>query len=322
MTKAIALLSGGLDSTLAVRMMLDQGIEVHALNLVTPFCTCTRKGCRHQASLVADELGIPVRVINGGDDYLAMVQNPRHGYGKNMNPCIDCRIFTFTKAKEYMHELGADFMFTGEVLGQRPMSQRKAAMALIEKDAGVEGLVLRPLSAHLMSPTIPETEGQVDRERLLAIHGRSRKPQQELAEHYGMLDYLCPAGGCRLTDPQFAKRLREAFDHGEASIADVVLLRFGRHFRAPSGAKVVVGRNEEENERLRDLARDTDLLLEVVGVGSPTTLLRNSASEADVEFAARQCARYADCPGGVQAEVEVLGNGSEPRQIAIVAPTV
>lgn len=303
MTKAIGLLSGGLDSTLAVQLMLNQGIEVTALNLVTPFYTCTKKGCRHEASRIAKKFGIPIKVIAGGREYIEIVKKPAHGYGKNMNPCIDCRIFMLKKAKEYMKETGAKFIFTGEVLGQRPMSQRLNTMKLIEKEAGLEELILRPLSAKLLEPTIPEKEGLVDREKLLSIKGRSRKPQMKLAQEFSIKDYSCPAGGCRLTDSQFAKRLKEAFEHDEDSLNDIMLLKYGRHFRLPDGVKVIVGRNEEENTIIRNLAKEKDLLFEVIGYPGPVLLLRNMKEENDIETAGSICARYSD--GKNEREVEV-----------------
>lgn len=303
MTKAIGLLSGGLDSTLAVKLMMNQGIEVTALNFITPFCTCTRKGCRHEASRIAKEFGIKIKVIFVKEDYIGMVRNPKHGYGKNMNPCIDCRILMLKKAKEYMKEISASFLFTGEVLDQRPMSQHKSAMKIIEKEAGLEGLILRPLSALFLEPTIPEREGLVNRERMLNMRGRWRKPQMELAKEFGIEDYQCPAGGCRLTDPQFAKRVKEAFEHDEDSIQDMNLLRYGRHFRLPSGAKVIVGRNEEENSIISRFAEEKDLLMEVVGFGSPITLLKDSHDERDIKTAASLCVRYCNYKG--KAEVRI-----------------
>ena len=303
MTKAIGLLSGGLDSTLAVKLMMNQGIEVTALNFITPFCTCTRKGCRHEASRIAKEFVIKIKVISVKEDYIEMVRNPKHGYGKNMNPCIDCRILMLKKAKEYMKEISASFLFTGEVLGQRPMSQRKNAMKIIEKEAGLEGLILRPLSARFLEPTIPEREGLVNRERMLNIRGRWRRPQMELAEEFGIEDYQCPAGGCRLTDPQFAKRVKEAFEHDEDGIQDMNLLKYGRHFRLPSGAKVIVGRNEEENSIISRFAEEKDLLMEVVGFGSPITLLKDSCDERDIKTAASVCVRY--CNYKEKAEVRI-----------------
>ncbi|MBA7566689.1 tRNA sulfurtransferase [subsurface metagenome] len=303
MTKAIGLLSGGLDSTLAVKLILNQGIEVTALNFITPFCTCTRKGCKHEANRIAEKFDIPIKVVAAGDAYIKMVKNPKYGYGKNMNPCIDCRIFMLKKAKEYKEEMGASFLFTGEVLGQRPMSQRREAMTIIEKEAGLEGLILRPLSAQFLEPTIPEKEGLIDREKLFRISGRCRKPQMELAEEFGIEDYLCPAGGCRLTDPQFARRVGEAFEHDEDGIQDMNLLKYGRHFRLPNGIKVIVGRNEEENSIISRFAEEKDLLMEVVGFGSPITLLKDSRSEEDVKMAASVCVRYSNYKG--KAEVRI-----------------
>jgi tRNA-uridine 2-sulfurtransferase len=193
--KAIALLSGGLDSTLAVKVLLDQGVEVEALNFTSPFCTCTGKnaGCKSEAVRVAEEFKIPIKVMHKGAEYLEILRNPKHGYGKGMNPCIDCRIYLLRKAKEYMQESGADFVFTGEVLGQRPMSQRRDTLNVIERESGLKGLLLRPLSAKHFEPTIPEIEGWVDREKLLSIHGRSRKEQMDLAAELDVKNYPWPA---------------------------------------------------------------------------------------------------------------------------------
>jgi tRNA-uridine 2-sulfurtransferase len=293
-SKAVGLLSGGLDSILACRMMLEQGIEVVAINFVSPFCTCTRKGCRHQASKVAEELGIPIKVLPTGQAYIDMVKNPRHGYGSNMNPCIDCRIFTFSRARAYADEIGADFVFSGEVLGQRPMSQHLRTMKQIEKESGLQDRLLRPLSAQVLEPTAPERSGIVDRRKLMAISGRSRKVQMETAAGFGINDYPCPAGGCLLTDEQFTIRLREAFAHGEDSLREIELLKLGRHFRLSSGARVVVGRNEAENEVVARLVCDGDDLLEAVDFIGPVTLLRGRKSEVDVLAAAKICARYCD----------------------------
>jgi len=294
LVKAIGLLSGGLDSTLAIKLMLEQGIEVFAINFVTPFCTCTRKGCKLEAMRAAEELGVKLKVVAVGKEYIELVKNPKHGYGKNMNPCIDCRIFMFRRAKQYMEEMGAAFVFTGEVLGERPMSQRLEAMKIIERESGLEGRLLRPLSAKLLKPTIPELEGLVDREKLLAIQGRSRKPQMVLAQNFDIKDYPCPAGGCRLTDPGFARRIKDAFQHSEDSLKDMELLKYGRHFRLPSGAKVVVGRNKEENEVILKMASPSSTLLEVREAPSPITLLCKGITPKDIELAASICLRYSD----------------------------
>jgi tRNA U34 2-thiouridine synthase MnmA/TrmU len=243
--KAIVLLSGGLDSTLAARIVLSQGISLEALNFLTPFCTCTKRGESCLASQKAVKtLGIPLKVFNVSEEYLNVLKNPKYGYGSNMNPCIDCRIFMFKKAKDFMLESGASFIVTGEVLGQRPMSQRRNTMLLIEKEAGLDDLILRPLSAKFLPPTIPEREGWINRDKLLAIHGRSRKPQIKLAEDLGIRDYPCPAGGCLLTDPIFAKRVKDLMVHQiDFSLNDIHLLKIGRHYRLSPKLKLIIGRN-------------------------------------------------------------------------------
>jgi tRNA U34 2-thiouridine synthase MnmA/TrmU len=307
MVKGIGLLSGGLDSILALKLMLDQGVEVLALTFITPFCPFAKNEFEQEVSKLAAKFNIPIKIISLSDDYIKMVRNPKHGYGKQLNPCIDCRVFILKKAKQLMKEIGTSFIFTGEVLGQRPMSQRKDQMRLIEKEAGLEGLVLRPLSAKLLEPTIPEKEGWVNREKLLNFRGRQRKAQIKLAEEFKLEEYPCPAGGCKLTDPHFVRRLKEAFEHEEDSLHDINLLKYGRHFRLPSGKKVIVGRNEEENKVISNLSQANDLLLEVIGFGSPITLLRSSKDEKDLEFAASICARYSDYNKNGEVEIRVEG---------------
>lgn len=205
--KAIALLSGGLDSTMAIKVLLNQGIEVEAINFTTLFCRCTAKGSSCLASQKAAQmLGIGLRVFNVSSEFLEVVRHPKYGYGRNVNPCLDCRILMFKKARDYMTQNGASFIVTGEVVGERPMSQRKEAMGIIERESGLQGLIVRPLSAKVLPVSMPEKKGWVNREKLLAITGRSRKPQMRLASEYGIVDYPCPAGGCLLTDPGFAAR--------------------------------------------------------------------------------------------------------------------
>jgi tRNA U34 2-thiouridine synthase MnmA/TrmU len=307
--KAIALLSGGLDSTLAARVILEQGLELEALNFMTVFCTCTNRGATCLASQKAVEtLGIPLKVFNVSEEYLEVVKHPRHGYGSNMNPCIDCRIFMLKKAKARMEESGSAFIVTGEVLGQRPMSQRRDAMRLIEKEAGLEGLILRPLSAKGLPVTIPEKEGWVDREKLLKIQGRSRKPQIELAGHYGIHDYPCPAGGCLLTDPGFAKRMKDLMVHNpDFSLNDVHLLKMGRHFRLSREVKLVVGRNEEENQKIQTFAQKEDILLKVSSFPGPLSLLRGKFGQEDIEKAAAITAHYSKAKDLENIEVTYRG---------------
>jgi tRNA U34 2-thiouridine synthase MnmA/TrmU len=279
---------------------------VEALNFVTPFCTCNRGGGGCAARRVAEEFDIPCKTVAITEEFFQVIRNPRYGYGSGMNPCLDCRILMFSRARERMEEIGAAFVFTGEVLGQRPMSQHRRAMRIIDRESGLDGRLLRPLSARLLEPTIPEKEGLVDREKLLALQGRSRKPQMALAEEYGVADYPCPAGGCLLTDPGFARRMRDLVRFRPGfDLNDVNLLKVGRHFRLSPEARVVVGRNEGENRRLQILARQGDSLFEVKGCGSPVTLLRGEAGadeEAEIRLAAAITARYSDAQG---SEVEV-----------------
>jgi len=303
--KAIALLSGGLDSTLATKLIIDQGIEVVALNFVTVFCTCTTHGQTCLASQKAVEsLGIPLKIFNTSEQFLDIVRNPKHGYGSNMNPCIDCRIFMLKKAKAYMEETGASFLVTGEVLGQRPMSQRRDAMRQTEKEAGLEGLILRPLSAKFLPVTIPEKEGWVDREKLLNMQGRSRKPQIELAAYFGIQDYPCPAGGCLLTDPGFAGRIRDLMRNKlDFSLNDVHILKVGRHFRFSPDLKLVVGRSEEENQKLQTFAHGQDILINLAHAAGPLSLLRGKAAEEDIRRACAITVRYSKSKDAEKTEV-------------------
>ena len=232
-------------------------------------------------------------MVNVTEEFLRVVENPKHGYGRGMNLCLDCRILMLRKAREYMEEAGASFLITGEVLGQRPMSQYRAAMTLIEAESGLAGLVVRPLCAGLLEPSLPERRGWIDRDRLLSLSGRSRKPQMALAREVGIRGYPCPAGGCLLTDKEFAARLRDLLTHeGELSVREVSLLKVGRHCRLSDRTRLVVGRNEPENERMDGLIRDGDTVLEVGGVPGPTAVVRGSAGMRELEVAAAIAARY------------------------------
>ena len=252
--KALALLSGGLDSMLAAKLIQEQGIEVVGVAFTSPFFGPDK------ARRAAEWLGIPLHVVDITEDLIPVLVRPKYGYGRNMNPCIDCHTLMVRKAGELMKELGASFVVTGEVLGERPKSQNAAALRIVARDSGLEGYLLRPLSAKLLPPTVPEEKGWVDRERLLDIQGRSRKPQMALAEKYGLKDYPSPAGGCLLTDPGLSRRLKELLAENQTpEQRDLELLKYGRHFKSPEGTRIVVARQKEENEPLVALARPGDL---------------------------------------------------------------
>ena len=293
--KAVALLSGGLDSRLAVKLMVDQGIEVSAINFVTPFCTCTAQGCRSEAREASLQLGVPLKVVNNSQALLEAVKHPKHGRGRGLNPCLDCRILGFLKAAEHMGEVGATFLVTGEVVGQRPMSQRRKAMDIIEAESGLTGRILRPLSAQHFPPTEPELAGIVDRAKLLAFSGRGRKEQMALAEEMGINDYPCPAGGCLLTDPGFASRLQALLDEfGDPPMPQVTLLKAGRHFRSSVGQWVIVPRDDLENRRLHNLRHVLVAVLEAEDVGGPVAgvMSLGAAAEETLHEAAALVARY------------------------------
>ena len=291
--KAVALFSGGLDSLLSVRIMLNMNIHIYAIHFKTPFLS-QKEDNVEQAKKSARTLNIDLTTYSFGKEYIEMVKQPQFGYGKNVNPCIDCRIMMLKEAKKYMEKLKADLIITGEVLGERPMTQNKKTMALIEKESGLSGKIIRPLSAKLLEPIIAEKSGLIKRDMLFAISGRSRKPQIKLAETFGITSYPSPAGGCLLTDPIFAKKLKNAFRYGEDTINDIILLQYGRHFRFPSGAKIIVGRNQAENKTISTFLRRNDICLEALGVPSPLVILRNSKGEDDVQISASICLKYSD----------------------------
>jgi tRNA U34 2-thiouridine synthase MnmA/TrmU len=298
----LALLSGGLDSTLAVKAMVDQGVEMEAVHFTTPFCNCDK--C--SVDDVGEQFDVPVHHLFMGQEFLDLLADPPHGYGSQMNICIDCRINMFKKAKKLGEEIGAEFYVTGEVLGQRPFSQRRNAMDLIETEAGLQGKILRPLSAKLMRKTDAEEEGVIDRESLYSISGRRRVPQMELAEELGVFDYPCPSGGCLLTDPQFAKKLRDYIRHeGKPKLEDMILLRLGRHFRL-GPAKAIVGRNEQENNVLSAIAdRRSIPRLEVQGHMGPISIIVGDANAETIEKVAAITARYSDAPREEDVDVEL-----------------
>lgn len=302
--KAIALVSGGLDSTLSVLLIRDQGIEVEALNFNHEF------GCAKDKNYIisiSQKFNFPVRFIDLGEKFLRILRRPKFGYGKNLNPCIDCRILMLKEAKKCMEDSGASFIITGEVLNQRPLSQKMRTLELIDKEAGVSGYVLRPLSALKLKETVPEKEGIVKRDLLLGIEGRSRRTQIELAKKYGLDDFPTPSGGCLLTDPIYSMRLKELLEHEEnPDIRQIRLLKIGRHFRIHPKLKAIVGRKRSENELLNIHASPGDLILHTLNFPGPTVLLVGEVEEKDIEFAAMICARYSDGKDAKKVKVRAL----------------
>ncbi len=311
--RGIGLMSGGLDSMLAVRLLTEQGIDVLGVTFRTPFFGSAR------GEEAGKLLGIEHLVLDITDIHLALVKDPPHGYGKNMNPCIDCHAMMFRVAGDLMDKHGAAFLFSGEVLGQRPMSQNMAALKLVETLSGRPGRILRPLSAKLLPETDVEREGLVDRARLLDIQGRSRKRQMELVEGFNINRFPSPGGGCLLTDPGFSARLKELFDQSpQASPLDVERLKVGRHFRLPGGSKVVVGRDKAENEVLEGMFRDDDYRLMVAEFPGPVSLLEGGAPQGDMDLAAAITVRYSKAVGEKEAQVTIDGPGDDRR--VMVAP--
>lgn len=301
--KAISLFSGGLDSQLAVCLIKEQGIEVEGINFVTPFF-----GVEERTRQAAQDLNIVFHSMDIGAGYMDILKNPVYGYGKNMNPCIDCHAYMSKKAGEYMREVGADFLISGEVVGQRPMSQNKSALNAVDKLSGHRGLIVRPLSAQLLPATIPETEGWIDRSKLLAISGRNRSEQMRLAEHYGIIDYPSPAGGCLLTQENFSKRLRKLLTlRPSADASACEILKVGRHFYLADDQLLVIGRNHSENEHLQELSNEQDYLFKVLDRPGPLGLLRPLKIDdpVELEFAARIVARYSDARTEATAQVKI-----------------
>lgn len=312
--KAVGLLSGGLDSTLACKIIKDLGIHVQGVNFITGFCTKANKrklgktDGHYRPLRAGADIGIDVDLIDVADEYLEVVKNPQFGYGSAMNPCLDCRIFMGKKAKEYMEEMDDHFVISGEVLGQRPMSQHYKALMTVARESGLENRLLRPLSAKLLPETLPEEKGWVKRESLFDIQGRARKRQIELAKKRGIPDWPQPAGGCCfLVEKEYAKRVKDLFQYKgkeKTTKRDFDLLKVGRHFRMPSQAKVVVGRDENENEFL-ELLRDGEWKLTTPHYPCPVTLITPQPDPDDLKLACRLTARYSDGRDKKQVEVQI-----------------
>jgi len=295
--KAIALFSGGLDSTLAMKLIIDQGIEVLAVNINTGFGS-TKDRLEHMQSM-CDQVGAKLKIIDIQSQFLQDVLfDPKHGYGKNFNPCIDCHAKMFEVAKNIMQAENASFLISGEVMGQRPMSQNKDSLQTVLNESNCDGILLRPMSAKMLKPTIAEEKGWVDRDRLEGITGRSRERQLALAKEIGLADFESPGGGCLLTDENFAKKMFDFIKYDNFEVKDIPLMKFGRHFRLSDGAKLVVGRDQEENGYLQDIDNDKYYHIKTVGLPGPHAMLSKNASESDIKLAAKIILTY--CKTDVQ----------------------
>lgn len=318
--KAVALVSTGLDSQLAARVVSDLGIDVQGLHCVfkyDPFI----KNIEDKIAEQYDPLSIPVRVVDLTDAFFSVLLEPKHGYGKNINPCIDCKIFIYRYAKKYMQEIGAKFLITGEVAGQRPMTQKTPMLKHLEREGGLEGLVLRPLTAKHLDPTIPEKEGWVDRNQLLDIAGRGRKIQMALVKKYGIASFENPAGGCIFTNPQFgdrAKVLLKQRNIDELTVDDFRLLRLGRHFWIDNRIHVVVGRGEKDNNMLDQFA-DGRWRFEAAEIAGPVVIAESLESEKDIQLVAGITARYISKKYGPTFIINIRNPNQECYKIEVEA---
>ena len=312
--RALVLLSGGLDSILAARLLLEQGIDVIGVSFESAFFDAQK------ARASAKMLGIELVVIDISADVLQVIEAPKYGFGKNINPCIDCHALMVRRAAERMEELGASFIATGEVVGQRPKSQMRYGLEAVERESNLEGRLLRPLSAKLLRPTIPEKEGWVDRDELLGLHGRTRKPQMELARRFGITEYESPAGGCLLTDENFSRAMHDLKGHEGLSDPGVRLLSVGRQFRLSDHSKLAVGRNHAENERLFSLDVPEAIYVKALSCKGPVGVITGKPTPADEELAAAVVARYADTGDDPSAVVELKDAGGS-RTVEVVPLT-
>ena len=310
MTTGIALFSGGLDSILAIKVLEQQNIKIEAISFVTPFFG------PETAQKSIKNTNAKLHIVDITEKHFEMLKNPPHGYGKNMNPCIDCHALMFKCAGEMMKELKADFIFSGEVLGERPMSQNRNSLQVVAKESGLKDQILRPLSARLLPPTKPEELGLVDTSKLPEIKGRSRKPQIALAKELGITDYPEPAGGCKLTDPAFSKRLKHLLEHKkDVERKDLELLSAGRHFFTEDQVKIIVGRDEKDNNRIEELCSKDDILLTIDDIPGPTVIVPKGIDENTLEFAADICVAYSNTKPEEKASVSVLNENKVIKKI-------
>jgi hypothetical protein len=306
-------MSGGLDSALACKVIQNQGIEVHAVFIEMPW------GCgkRSRVHAICAAFGVPLKVIPIGDDYLSILKKPKFGFGSAFNPCVDCHIYMVKRAAAFMQEIGAAFVFTGEVLGQRPMSQRRQCLDWVAKEAGIEGRLLRPLSAALLEPTIPEQEGIVERAKLPVIQGRSRKKQYELATKLGVAGFAQPSGGCLLTEKFFGNRLKDILARGCASITETAILGLGRYFRLSGDVYAIVGRDDAENAQLVEYALPTDTVLRATTFPGPTAIVRGTFRSDDLKTVAGIIQHFSKLRGEPSVPVDCWVK-SEPEQVSWV----
>ena len=330
--KAVALISGGLDSLLAARVVMEQGVHVEGINFFTGFCVEGHTHAirekdrlrpkRNNALWSAEQLGIKLHIVDIIEEYKDVVINPEHGYGANLNPCLDCKIFMVAKAHEWIEEHGYDFIITGEVIGQRPMSQRKDTMPVIARESGAGNRLVRPLCAKNLPPTLPEQEGWLERDKLYGFNGRSRKPQIKLAKKFGFEDFAQPAGGCCfLTDRQYSIKLEDLWKtrgRREYDLDDIMLLKVGRHLRPRADFKIIVGREEGENRFLEGYRKRFVHMIPVSHVG-PLVLLDGDIDQSAIELAARLTARFSKGRDADQVTVEVNGKAGT-RQMLMVKP--
>lgn len=289
---------------LAAQVVRTQGIEVHGIFFKTPFFT------PEKAIRSAEQIGLPLKIVDITEEHLKIVKSPKYGYGENMNPCVDCHILMFKTASELMKEEDAVFVISGEVLGQRPMSQNRKALQLIAKESGLEGLLLRPLSAKKLPMTIPEERGWVKRELLLGLHGRSRKPQMELARRLHISDYPSPAGGCLLTERNFSARLRDLMEfRSDVEIREIKLLKLGRHFRIDKLTKLIVGRNKGENKKIITLTKPQDTVFIPYNVPGPTVVLIGKKDKKSLQTALDITATYSNIRPGQEMDVKIVCGG-------------